>query len=64
MRKRFQKGYLQKVRGVWVARWRDEGQRKARKLGRVSQMTKAQALTELAAIVGPINSRRDQPQNR
>jgi integrase len=61
MRRRFQKGYLQKVRGVWVARWREDGQRKARKLGRVSLMTKAQALTELAAIVGPINSRRGQP---
>jgi integrase len=57
MRKRFQKGSLQKVRGVWVARWRQDGERKARMLGRVSQMTKAQAQSELAAIVAPINNR-------
>jgi hypothetical protein len=36
MRKRFQKGSLQKVRGGWVARWREGGERKARNLGRVS----------------------------
>jgi integrase len=57
MRKRFQKGSLQKVRGVWVARRRQDGERKARMLGRVSQMTKAQAQSELAAIVAPINNR-------
>ena len=56
MRKRFQKGSLQKVRGGWVARWWQDGERKARMLGRVSQMTKAQAQSELAAIVAPINS--------
>jgi len=61
MRKRFQKGTLQKVRGVWVARWRQDGERKARTLGRVSQMTKAQAQSELAAIVAPINGRRSEP---
>ena len=56
MRKRFQKGSLQKVRGGWVARWRQDGERKARMLGRVSQMTKAQAQSELAAVLAPINS--------
>jgi integrase len=56
MRKRFQKGSLQKVRGEWVARWREDGQRKARKLGRISLMTKAQAQSELVAIVGPITA--------
>jgi len=61
MRRRFQKGSLQKVRGLWVARWREEGQRKARVLGRISEMTKAQAQSELAAIVVPINSSRSQP---
>jgi integrase len=64
MRRRFQKGSLQKVRGVWVARWRQDGERKARKLGRVSQMTKAQAQSELASIVAPINSRGSEPSER
>ena len=61
MRKRFQKGSLQKIRGEWVARWRQDGERKARMLGRVSQMTKAQAQSELAAILAPINSARSEP---
>src|SRR5216684_7568957 len=61
MRKRFQKGSLQKVRGGWVARWWQDGERKARMLGRVSQMTKAQAQSELAAILAPINSERSEP---
>ena len=64
MRKRFQKGSLQKVRGEWVARWRQDGERKARMLGRVSQMTKAQAQSELAAILAPINSARSEPSER
>jgi integrase len=61
MRRRFQKGSLQKIRGEWVARWREDGQRKARKLGRISLTTKTQAQSELAAIVGPINASRSQP---
>lgn len=58
MRRRFQKGSLQKVRGAWVARWRQDGERKARILGRVSHMTKAQAQSELTAILAPINNKR------
>jgi integrase len=61
MRKRFQKGSLEKVRGVWIARWRQDGERKAEKLGRVSQMTKAQAQIALATLVAPINNRRSHP---
>ena len=61
MRKRFQKGSLEKVRGEWVARWRQDGERKARKLGRVSQVTKAQAQSKLTAILAPINSARSEP---
>jgi len=61
MRRRFQKGSLQKVDGAWVARWRQEGERKARILGRTSQMTKAQAQSELAALVAPVNNRRTEP---
>jgi len=61
MRKRFQKGSRQKVRGEWVARWRQDGQRKARILGRISQMTKTEAQSELAALVAPVNSKRKEP---
>ena len=64
MRRRFQKGSLQKVRGAWVARWRQDGERKARILGRVSLMTKAQAQSELAALVAPLNSKRSEPSER
>ncbi len=55
MRKRFQKGSLEKVRGEWVARWRQDGERKARKLGRVSQMNKG-----TSAIGAGRNSSSDQ----
>ncbi len=61
MRKRFQKGSLEKVRGVWIARWRQDGKRKAEMLGRVSQMTKAQAQIALATLVALINNRRSHP---
>ncbi|MCE5306110.1 MAG: tyrosine-type recombinase/integrase [Acidobacteriales bacterium] len=64
MRKRFQKGSLEKVRGEWVARWRQDGERKARKLGRTSQVTKAQAQSELAAILAPINNAKGEPSER
>lgn len=64
MRKRFQQGSLQKVRGEWVARWRQEGERKARKLGRTSQVTKAQARSALAAILAPINDAKTEPSER
>lgn len=64
MRRRFQKGSLQKVRGAWVARWRQDGERRARMLGRISQVTKAQAQSELAALVAPLNSKRDEPSER
>jgi integrase len=61
MRRRFQKGSLKKIRGVWVGRWRQDGERKGRILGRTSQMTKAQAQSELAALVAPVNNRRTEP---
>jgi hypothetical protein len=64
MRRRFQKGSLQKVRGAWVARWRQDGERKSRILGRISRMTKAQAQSELAALVAPLNSKRSEPSER
>ena len=43
MRKRYQKGSLEKLNGIWIARWYEGGHRRARTLGRVSKMTKAQA---------------------
>lgn len=58
MRKRYQKGSLSKLNGVWIAQWWEDGRRRKRTLGKVSQMAKAQAQTELAAILAPINSRR------
>jgi integrase len=58
MRRRFQKGNLEKIRGAWVARWWQDGKRKARALGRISQMTKARAQSELAALVTPVNNGR------
>ena len=64
MRKRFQKGSLQNVNGAWVARWWEEGQRRARTLGRVSKMTKTQAQSELAVILFPINNRPEAPTGR
>src|SRR3954470_5407883 len=57
MRKRYQKGSLQELRGFWIARWYEDGSRKARTLGRVGKMTKARALRELAALVAPVNER-------
>src|SRR3954470_18272583 len=64
MRKRFQQGSLSKVDGMWVARWRDQGRRPARTLGRTAEMTKAKAQSMLAAIVGPINNRQTEPTGR
>lgn len=64
MRRRFQKGSLQKVKGAWVARWWQDGQRRARTLGRVSQMAKAQAQSELAALVARANDKRTEPSER
>jgi hypothetical protein len=61
MRRRFQKGSLQKIGGAWVARWWQNRERKARVLGRTSQMTKAQAQSQLAALVAPVNNRRTEP---
>jgi len=57
MRRRFQRGSLQKVNGVWIGRWWEDGRRPARTLGRVSEMTKAQAQTALGTILTPINNR-------
>ena len=39
MRKRHQKGSLTKVNGRWVAQWRQDGQRRKRRLGLIAVMT-------------------------
>ena len=57
MRKRFQEGSLFKRNGCWVAQWWDNGHRRKRRLGRVSEMSKAQAQIQLASILEPINTR-------
>jgi len=58
MRKRFQKGSLRRVNHSWIAQWWDQGHRRKLTLGRVREMTKAEAQTQLAAILAPINARR------
>ena len=61
MRKRFQKGSLKKVEGVWKARWWEDGVRKARTLGKVSEMPKSKAQAGLALILAPINGKVSSP---
>ena len=61
MRKRFQKGSLKNVDGSWIAQWWDDGHRRKRTLGRVSKMSKTQAVSELAEILAPINARQITP---
>src|SRR5215831_13757430 len=41
----------------------EDGRKRRRVLGRRSQMTKSEALRELAKIVGPLNSRESPPSN-
>jgi integrase len=57
MRRRFQKGCLKIVNGAYVASWRQDGHRPSRTLGRKGEISKAEALRRLAAILEPINNR-------
>ena len=61
MRRRYQEGSLKKVDGRWIAQWWEDGHRRKRTLELVSMVPKAQARSELDAILGPINSRADAP---
>ena len=61
MRKRYQQGSLTKVGGSWIAQWWEDGHRRKRTLGRIHHMTKAQAKTQLASIVAPINRASGKP---
>lgn len=61
MRKRYQQGSLKKVDRKWIAQWWEDGHRRKRTLGFVSQVPKAQARGELDAILAPLNSRAEAP---
>lgn len=61
MRKRYQKGSLAKVDGVWIAQWWEDGRRRKRTLGKASKLSKSQAEAEMASIVAPINARSTTP---
>ena len=64
MRRRFQRGSVQRQRNRWVGRWYEAGRRKARVLGQVGKMTKTQAQVALAAILASINETADGRANR
>src|SRR5215813_6266824 len=57
MRRRFQRGSIKKRDGAWIGQWWENGHRRNVVLGRVSQMTKADAMNKVAEHVRPINSR-------
>ena len=42
MRKRFQKGSIKKVNGVWIGQWWEDGHRRNPTLGRVAQVVRSQ----------------------
>jgi integrase len=54
MRLRYQRGSLSKVDGRWIAQWRENGQKRKRTLGLVSEMKKGQALDRLDGILRPL----------
>jgi integrase len=56
MGKRFQVGTVNKVHGSWLGRWREGGERRVQRLGRVKEMTKSEAKEKLADILRPINA--------
>ena len=56
MRERYQKGSVKKVGPSWVGQWWENGHRRNRTLGRVSEMSKSEAQTELANRLSPINN--------
>jgi integrase len=64
MRKRYQKGSLKNVDGLWISQWWENDSRKKRTLGRVSKVPKAQARAELDAILAPINARSQAPSSK
>lgn len=61
MRRRFQQGSVFRRGKKWAVSWWEEGHRRKRTLGSISEMTKTEAKAELAAILGPLNSREVAP---
>jgi integrase len=55
MRRRYREGSLKKQDGYWVAMWWEDGHRRSRHLGKVSELTKADARAELAKLTAPAN---------
>ena len=64
MRKRHQKGSLTKVNGRWVAQWREDGQRRKRRLGLVAVVPKAEAMKQLEELLAPVNQGAGSPSPR
>ena len=64
MGKRFQVGTVSKVHGAWLGRWREGGERRVQRLGRVGQMNKSEAKEKLAEILRPINANAEGNPNR
>lgn len=64
MGKRFQTGTVSKVHGAWLGRWREGGERRVQRLGRVSEMNRSQAREKLAEILRPINASAEDNPNR
>src|ERR1700687_4918781 len=64
MRLRFQRGSLARRDGAWVGQWREDGHRRKRALGLVSEMTKSRAQAALAAILAGVNARRQDPSQK
>ena len=60
-RRRHRQGSLKVVRRRYVAQWWEDGQRKNKVLGTLSNMIKSQALDGLAAILASANARKQGP---
>jgi hypothetical protein len=61
MRRPFQEGSVRKQRGKWIGKWWEDGKRRSRKLGRISDLSKSDAKGLLAEILAPINARARTP---
>ncbi len=55
---RAQRGSLRKRQGKWLGGWWEDGHRRSKNLGKVSEMTKTEAREELAKLVQPLNEQR------
>ena len=59
-RRRFQRGSLQKRKFAgglnWIAFWWQDGHRRSQTLGPCAQMTRPEALAEMAKLLHPVNA--------